>query len=59
MSHHLLTNKINLACFESSDQVGNCISCFKVLFIKMIQLKVLKILSKNTIDQRKQFNVKS
>ena len=31
-------------------------SCSKVLFIEMIQLKVLKILPKNTIDQRKQMS---
>ena len=32
-------------------EVGNCMSCSKVLFIKMIQLKVLKILSKTPLTK--------
>ena len=48
MSQNLLTDIIMLLSlfWKLNLEVGNCMSCSKVLFIKMIQLKVLKILSK-------------
>ena len=38
-------------------EVGNCISRSKVLFIKMIQLKVLKILSKTPLTKENKCQV--